>query len=78
MTINVVAGEEYLIQVGGWNGTVGMGDLTIEQADEFIGMYVNDRTLDYGDDGRESVRLFLQRAADMGVISAMPPLDFVR
>ena len=41
-------------------------------------MYVNDRTLDYGDDGRESVRLFLQRAADMGVIPAMPPLDFVR
>lgn len=61
---------EYALQFG--------RDLTIEQADEFIGMYVNDRTLDYGDDGRESVRLFLQRAADMGVIPAMPPLDFVR
>jgi 1,4-dihydroxy-6-naphthoate synthase len=61
---------EYALQFG--------RDLTIEQADEFIGMYVNERTLDYGDDGRESVRLFLKRAADMGVIPAMPPLDFVR
>ena len=61
---------EYALQFG--------RDLTIEQADEFIGMYVNERTLDYGDDGRESVRMFLQRAADMGVIPAMPPLDFVR
>lgn len=61
---------EYALQFG--------RDLTIEQADEFIGMYVNQRTLDYGDDGRESVRMFLQRAADMGVIPAMPPLDFVR
>lgn len=61
---------EYALQFG--------RDLNIEQADEFIGMYVNDRTLDYGDDGRESVRLFLERAAKMGVIPAMPPLDFVR
>jgi 5,8-dihydroxy-2-naphthoate synthase len=61
---------EYALQFG--------RDLTIEQADEFIGMYVNERTLDYGDDGRESVRLFLQRATDMGAIPAMPPLDFVR
>lgn len=61
---------EYALQFG--------RDLSIEQADEFIGMYVNERTLDYGDDGRESVRLFLERAAKMGVIPAMPALDFVR
>ena len=53
-------------------------DLTLEQADEFIAMYVNERTLDYGDDGREAVRLFLERAHKMGLIPAMPPLDFVR
>jgi len=61
---------EYALQFG--------RDLNMAQADEFIGMYVNERTLDYGDDGRESVKLFLQRATDMGVIPAMPPLDFVR
>ena len=53
-------------------------DLNLAQADEFIAMYVNDRTLDYGDDGREAVRLFLERAHKMGLIPAMPQLDFVR
>ncbi|MCP4093088.1 MAG: ABC transporter substrate-binding protein [Planctomycetes bacterium] len=53
-------------------------DLTLNQADEFIAMYVNERTLDYGDDGREAVRLFLERAHKMGLIPAMPQLDFVR
>jgi len=53
-------------------------DLNLAQADEFIAMYVNERTLDYGDDGREAVRLFLERAHKMGLIAEMPPLDFVR
>ncbi|MDP7062721.1 MAG: ABC transporter substrate-binding protein [Planctomycetota bacterium] len=53
-------------------------DLTLEQADEFIAMYVNERTLDYGDDGREAIRLFLERAHKMGLIPSMPQLDFVR
>lgn len=52
--------------------------LDLAMADEFVGMYVNERTLDYGDDGRESVRLFLQRAADLGLVPEVPPLDFVR
>ena len=51
--------------------------LDLAQADEFIAMYVNDRTLDYADDGREAVRLFLQRACDAGMIPALPQLDFV-
>ena len=53
-------------------------DLSLAQADEFIAMYVNERTLDYQDAGRESVKLFLERANKMGLIPAMPPLDFVR
>ena len=52
--------------------------LTLAQADEFIGMYVNARTLDYGDDGRESVRLFLRRARAAGLILEHPEPDFVR
>ena len=40
-------------------------------------MYVNGRTLDYGDDGREAVRLFLHRALRLGLIPQMPELDFV-
>ena len=38
------------------------------KADAFVGMYVNDWTLDYGDRGREAVRLLLERGADAGVI----------
>ncbi|MHC4469949.1 MAG: menaquinone biosynthesis family protein [Planctomycetota bacterium] len=42
-----------------------------DQADEFVGMYVNERTLDYGDDGREAVRLFLLRGHEAGVIPTL-------
>jgi 1,4-dihydroxy-6-naphthoate synthase len=46
-------------------------------ADEFIGMYVNDYTLDYGDKGRQAIRLFLGRAAEAGLIPAPVELEFV-
>lgn len=46
-------------------------------ADEFVGMYVNDLTLDYGEDGRRSVELFLKEAAEAGLIPAMPDLKFI-
>jgi len=45
--------------------------------DTFVGMYVNDRTLDYGDDGREAVRLFLERAHAAGLVPEPPALEFV-
>ncbi len=46
-------------------------------ADEFVGMYVNDYTLDYGDDGREAVRLLLTLGADAGIIPPVEKLEFV-
>jgi len=46
-------------------------------ADEFVGMYVNDLTLDYGADGRRSVELFLKEAAEAGIIPKMPDVVFV-
>jgi 1,4-dihydroxy-6-naphthoate synthase len=46
-------------------------------ADKFVGMYVNDWTLDMGDAGRESIRLFLNRGHEAGVISIQPPVEFV-
>jgi 1,4-dihydroxy-6-naphthoate synthase len=45
-------------------------------ADEFVGMYVNDLTLDYGEAGRKSVRLFLKEAAEAGLIPALPEIVF--
>jgi 1,4-dihydroxy-6-naphthoate synthase len=38
------------------------------KADTFVGMYVNDWTLDYGDRGRQAVRLFLQRGVEAGLV----------
>jgi 1,4-dihydroxy-6-naphthoate synthase len=46
-------------------------------ADRFVGMYVNQRTVDYGERGRQAVRLFLQRAHQAGLIPRVPRLDFV-
>ncbi len=42
--------------------------LSRAKADEFVGMYVNARTLDYGEDGRRAVREFLARAHRAGLI----------
>ena len=41
-------------------------------ADRFVGMYVNDWTVDYGPRGREAVRTLLGRATEQGLI---PPVD---
>lgn len=38
------------------------------QTDEFVGMYVNQRTLDYGADGRRAVQLFLDRGYQAGLV----------
>jgi 1,4-dihydroxy-6-naphthoate synthase len=46
-------------------------------ADKFVGMYVNHWTLDYGERGRESIRRFLGRAFERGLIPHRPELEFV-
>jgi 1,4-dihydroxy-6-naphthoate synthase len=46
-------------------------------ADTFVGMYVNRRTVDLGDDGRKSIRLFLQLGAEAGIVPKIGDLDFV-
>ncbi len=45
-------------------------------ADEFVGMYVNQRTLDYGPDGRQAVRLFLERGVEAGILPASVNVEF--
>lgn len=51
--------------------------LDTQKADQFIGMYVNDLTLDYGERGRKAVRLFLDRAHDAGYIPEPVAIDFI-
>lgn len=47
------------------------------KADTFVGMYVNEWTLDYGPRGREAVRVLLQRGAEAGVIPHRVEVEFV-
>jgi len=47
------------------------------KADTFVGMYVNDWTLDYGEKGREAVRLLLDRGAAAGIITRDVRVEFV-
>jgi 1,4-dihydroxy-6-naphthoate synthase len=52
-------------------------DLDTAMADKFVGMYVNERTLDYGADGREAVRRMLEMGYKAGIIGPEPHLDWV-
>ncbi|HEX8312349.1 MAG TPA: MqnA/MqnD/SBP family protein [Chthoniobacteraceae bacterium] len=80
--INVILRES--IRYGLENRTAGVAhamplargmDTTL--ADRFIGMYVNDFTLDYGDLGREAIREFLRRGHEAGLIPSLVELEFV-
>lgn len=44
--------------------------------DKFVGMYVNDYTIDYGEKGRAAVKLLLERGHDAGIIPRPVRLEF--
>jgi 1,4-dihydroxy-6-naphthoate synthase len=52
-------------------------DLDPALANQFVGMYVNDRTLNYGEDGREAIRKLLEMGYDRGIIPTRATVDFV-
>ena len=52
-------------------------DLDARLANRFVSMYVNDRTLDYGADGREAIRKLLELGHERGIVSVAPHVDFV-
>jgi 1,4-dihydroxy-6-naphthoate synthase len=52
-------------------------DMGRDLADRFVGMYVNDWTIDYGERGRESIRRFLKQAEARSLIPRCPELEFV-
>src|SRR5437867_3633090 len=47
------------------------------KADTFVGMYVNDWTLDYGERGKEAVRRFLTQGVEAGIIKRPIDVQFV-
>jgi len=52
-------------------------DLDTPSADKFVGMYVNERTLDYGPDGREAVRRLLDMGHKAGIIGPEARVDWI-
>ena len=52
-------------------------DLDSQMADRFVGMYVNDRTLDYGEDGKRAVVKLLDMGYQARIIPHKPHVEFV-
>jgi len=52
-------------------------DLDTTLANRFVGMYVNERTLNYGPDGREAIQKLLDMGFDRGIIPHRAHVDFV-
>lgn len=48
-----------------------------QKADKFIGMYVNQLTVDYGERGKKAIELFLKQAYEKGFIPTLPQIEFV-
>jgi 1,4-dihydroxy-6-naphthoate synthase len=60
---------EYALQFG--------RDLDGKLANDFVGMYVNEWTLDYGARGREAVSTLLRRGAEAGLVPGVKEIEFV-
>jgi len=52
-------------------------DMDPDLADRFVGMWVNELTLDYTERGREAVRLLLEEGYENGIIPQRVPVEFV-
>jgi 1,4-dihydroxy-6-naphthoate synthase len=52
-------------------------DLNRELADQFVGMYVNQWTLDYGPRGREAITTLLRRGAQAGLVPDVGEVEYV-
>jgi 1,4-dihydroxy-6-naphthoate synthase len=52
-------------------------NMDLKLADQFVGMYVNDWTLDYGPRGRQAVRRLLEDAHKAGIIPSIVDVEFV-
>jgi 1,4-dihydroxy-6-naphthoate synthase len=64
------AAVEYALQYG--------RDLNRDLADRFVGMYVNDWTLDYGARGRSAIERLLKEGAGAGLVPEIKTIDFVQ
>ena len=48
-----------------------------ETCRRFVRMYVNDDTLDMGEEGKRALEILYSRAVERGIIDAIPPIDLI-
>jgi 1,4-dihydroxy-6-naphthoate synthase len=73
---SILAGLEHRAEAMEYALGFGRG-LDTELADRFVGMYVNEYTCDYGEEGRQAVTELLRRGDELGAFPARVQLDFV-
>ena len=73
---SILAGLEHRAEAMEYALGFGRG-LDTELADRFVGMYVNDFTCDYGEEGRAAVAELLRRGEELAAFPARVQLDFV-
>lgn len=52
-------------------------DMGSDLADEFVGMYVNEWTIDYGEVGRKAINLLLSKGAEAGIVQPIEAIDYI-
>ncbi|NOX58818.1 MAG: ABC transporter substrate-binding protein [Planctomycetes bacterium] len=52
-------------------------DMGKDLADRFVGMYVNEWTVDYGEVGRKAMDLLLRKGAEAGIVAPIDAIDYV-
>jgi 5,8-dihydroxy-2-naphthoate synthase len=73
---SILAGLEHRAEAMEYALGFGRG-LDTELADRFVGMYVNEYTCDYGEEGRQAVEELLRRGEELGAFPKRVELDFV-
>jgi 1,4-dihydroxy-6-naphthoate synthase len=52
-------------------------DMGKDLADQFVGMYVNEWTIDYGEVGRKAINLLLSKGAEAGIVAPIDSIDYI-
>ena len=73
---SIRAGLDNRTEALAYAGQFGRG-LDAELTDRFVSMYVNERTCDYGDEGRSAVQELLRRGEAIGAFPEPVRVDFV-
>jgi len=81
--LNVILSESIDYSLANREAAVGYAldwarDMGADLADKFVGMYVNDLTVDMGDIGRKAITEFLNRATEKGYIPESVDLEFAK